>query len=77
MTRPKEQAAEFVNLLQSLGATPIEAPMIRIAPPTDYAPLDEACTHLEEYDWAVFTSGNAVDSFMGRLRSPRPPTCAR
>ncbi len=67
VTRPKEQAAEFVNMLQSLGATPIEAPMIRIAPPADFAPLDEACTHLEEYDWAVFTSGNAVDSFMGRL----------
>ena len=67
VTRPREQAAEFVNLLQSLGATAIEAPMIRIAPPTDYAPLDDACANLERFDWVVFTSGNAVDSFMGRL----------
>lgn len=67
VTRPREQAAEFVSLLQALGADPIEAPMIRIVPPSDYAPLDEACTRLDEFDWVVFTSGNAVDAFMGRL----------
>ena len=53
--------------LQALGADPIEAPMIRIAEPTDFGPLDEACAAIDEYDWAVFTSGNAVDAFMGRL----------
>ena len=67
ITRPRDQAAEFVSLLQSLGADPIEAPMIRIVPPTDFAPLDEACAQLDEFDWVVFTSGNAVESFMGRL----------
>ncbi|MGE3958307.1 MAG: uroporphyrinogen-III C-methyltransferase [Vicinamibacterales bacterium] len=67
VTRPREQAAEFVSLLQALGADPIEAPMIRIVPPADYAPLDAACARIGEFDWAVFTSGNAVDSFMGRL----------
>lgn len=67
VTRPREQAAEFVAQLQALGADPIEAPMIRIAEPTDYAPLDEACAAIDEYDWVVFTSGNAVDAFMGRL----------
>lgn len=67
VTRPREQAAEFVAQLQALGADPIEAPMIRIAEPTDYAPLDEACAAIGEYDWAVFTSGNAVDALMGRL----------
>ena len=41
--------------------------MIRIVPPSDYAPLDEACTRLDQFDWVVFTSGNAVDAFMGRL----------
>lgn len=67
VTRPREQAAEFVSLLQALGADPIEAPMIRIAPPTDFAPLDDACAQIDTFDWAVFTSGNAVDAFMGRL----------
>ena len=67
VTRPREQAAEFVAQLQALGADPIEAPMIRIAPPSDFTPLDEACAALDLFDWAVFTSGNAVDAFMGRL----------
>jgi uroporphyrinogen III methyltransferase/synthase len=67
VTRPREQAAEFVALLQTLGADPVEAPMIRIAPPTDYAPLDDACAALHQFDWVVFASGNAVDAFMGRL----------
>jgi uroporphyrinogen III methyltransferase/synthase len=43
VTRPREQAAEFVSLLQALGADPIEAPMIRIVPPSDFSPLDDAC----------------------------------
>lgn len=67
VTRPREQAAEFVAQLQALGADPIEAPMIRIVPPTDFGPLDEACASIDQFDWAVFTSGNAVDAFMGRL----------
>lgn len=67
VTRPREQAAEFVSLLQSLGADPIEAPMIRIAPPADYAAMDDACGRLDDFDWIVFTSGNAVEAFMARL----------
>jgi uroporphyrinogen III methyltransferase/synthase len=67
VTRPREQAGEFVSLLQALGADPIEAPMIRIVPPVDHTPLDDACAHLDQFDWIVFTSGNAVEAFMGRL----------
>jgi uroporphyrinogen III methyltransferase/synthase len=67
VTRPREQAAELVSLLQALGADPIEAPMIRIAPPSDFSALDDACAHLDRFDWVVFASGNAVDAFMGRL----------
>jgi uroporphyrinogen III methyltransferase/synthase len=67
VTRPREQAGEFVSLLQALGADPVEAPMIRIVPPSDFTPMDEACARLSDFDWVVFTSGNAVESFMGRL----------
>jgi uroporphyrinogen III methyltransferase/synthase len=56
-----------VDLLESLGAETIEAPMIRILPPDDYAPLDEACATASSFDWIVFTSANAVDAFMERL----------
>jgi uroporphyrinogen III methyltransferase/synthase len=67
VTRPREQAAELVDLLESFGAEAIEAPMIRIAPPDDYGPLDAACAAIRDYDWIVFASANAVDVFMKRL----------
>ena len=67
VTRSREQATELVDLLESLGAEAIEAPLIRIAPPEDYGPLDEACARAGEFDWIVFSSANAVESFFGRL----------
>jgi uroporphyrinogen III methyltransferase/synthase len=67
ITRPREQAAELVDLLESLGADAIEAPMIRIVPPDDYGPIDEACARIDEFDWIVFSSTNAVDVFLKRL----------
>ena len=50
-----------------MGAEAIEAPMIRIVPPDDYGPLDEACARAGEFDWIVFSSANAVDAFIERL----------
>jgi len=67
VTRPREQARELVHRLESVGADAIEAPMIRIEPPDDYAPLDEACARITEFDWVVFASVNAVDAFIERL----------
>src|SRR5207247_507650 len=66
VTRSRDQAGELVDLLESLGAEPIEAPMIRIAPPDDYGPLDKAVSEVGTYNWIVFTSANGVDSFMRR-----------
>ncbi len=67
VTRPREQAAELVDRLEAAGAEAIEAPMIRIAPPEDLGPLDDACAHARSFDWMVFSSANAVDSFINRL----------
>jgi uroporphyrinogen III methyltransferase/synthase len=50
-----------------MGADAIEAPMIRIEPPADFGPLDEACARVGEFDWIVFASVNAVDAFIERL----------
>jgi uroporphyrinogen III methyltransferase / synthase len=69
ITRSREQSAELVDLLESLGAEPVEAPMIRIMPPDDYAALDKAVAEAATYDWMVFTSVNAVDAFIRRLLS--------
>jgi uroporphyrinogen III methyltransferase/synthase len=67
VTRAQEQSFELVDRLLDLGADPIEAPTIRIMPPEDLGPLDEACANLESFDWVVFTSANGVESFMRQL----------
>ncbi len=68
VTRPEDQASDLVDRLLDLGADPVEVPTIRIEPPDDEGPLDEACDLITTFDWIVFTSANAVDHFMRRLR---------
>ena len=67
VTRPREQAGELVDRLTALGADPIEAPVIRIAPPEDRTQLLQAAADPAGFDWIVFTSANAVDAFMAAL----------
>jgi len=67
VTRPRDQAAELVEQLESMGAEAIEAPMIRILPPDDYGPLDAACESAGTFDAIVFASAHAVDAFIDRL----------
>ncbi len=69
VTRSREQAGELVELLEALGAQAVEAPLIKVVPPEDFGPLDQACAHADEYDWIVFTSANGVNAFMDRLLS--------
>jgi len=72
VTRTREQASSFSDRLRKLGAIPFEFPIIRIAPPLDWQPLDDALRHLcgttfAYYDWLVFTSVNGVESVFERL----------
>ena len=67
VTRPRIRRASSSSGSRRWGAEAIEAPMIRIVPPEDYGPLDEACARAGDFDWIVFSSANAVDAFMERL----------
>ena len=69
VTRPIAQAPELIDRLAALGADSIAAPAIRIVPPEDTRPLDDACASAGSFAWIVFTSANAVDAFMERLRA--------
>ena len=71
VTRPRDPAAELVDQLEMFGAEAIEAPMIRIVPPDDPTPLEQACARAHEFDWIVFASANAVDAFMEQLLDAR------
>jgi uroporphyrinogen III methyltransferase / synthase len=68
VTRPEAQAEGLSELLWDRGARVIPFPVIRIAPPESWAPLDQALDRLENYSWIVFTSANGVSSFFRRLR---------
>ena len=68
VTRARSQASVLTENLTALGASCIETPVIRIAPPTDdYEALDAAIGELHTYHWLIFTSVNGVEHFFTRL----------
>jgi uroporphyrinogen-III synthase len=60
-------------MLQAEGAIVVSIPTIEIIPPESYAPLDEALSRLDQFDWVVFTSAHAVEVF-GERRNPDIPS---
>ena len=69
VTRSRDQARELVELLENLGAEPIEAPTYRLAPPDDPEALERAAASVPGQRWVVFESANAVVRFLGALCS--------
>ena len=67
VTRSRTQASRMCELLEGAGAIPVELPAIAIAPPDDFAPLDDAVRRLSSFGWVIFASINAVDSVFERL----------
>ena len=67
VTRPAGQADGLIERLETLGATVLHAPTIRIADPPSYTALDAALRHLPSYDWIVWTSANGVARTFARL----------
>ena len=65
VTRARAQASEFADLLETNGADVLQFPTIDIRP----LQLDSTYTQsINEYDWIIFTSVNAVEIFYGHLR---------
>src|SRR5947209_305205 len=71
VTRTREQASVLSERLRTLGATPIEFPTIRIVPPHDWEPLDNALRKLYTADSADLAESN-IYSRGDPLRSPWP-----
>lgn len=69
VTRSREQAPEFIELLASYGAEAVSFPTIRIVPPSSWSDMDAAIDRIENYDWIIFTSINGVQFFKKRLRA--------
>jgi uroporphyrinogen III methyltransferase / synthase len=69
MTRSRAQAQAFCALLEAEGAEVVAFPTIRLVPPEDYGPVDQAILRLGKYNWVVFTSQNGVTAFLDRLQA--------
>lgn len=67
VTRSAEHSSTFRDLLEHEGATVIEMPALLITPPSSWDALDQAITHLSDFDWLILTSSNGVNYFFERL----------
>lgn len=70
ITRAPDQAQDLSQGIAALGCTPVHIPVFRIAPPADAGKaIDQALA--QEWDWCVFTSGNAVRHVLQRTQALR------
>ena len=67
VTRARSQAGRLSEMLYREGALPLEAPAIRVDPLPDYSDLDDRLLHMDEVDWVVFASVNAVAFVFARM----------
>ena len=74
ITRPEDQAEEFIRKLSERGAKCLLFPTITILPPTTWRELDKAIKILSRYDWIIFTSVNGVKYFFQRLHFQKKDT---
>ncbi len=63
ITRPRSRRDTLRAGLLAAGADVIDCPLIRIAPPSDDAPLCDALRDLFPCQWLLFTSAHGVASF--------------
>ncbi len=68
VTRARNQAKIFAELLEEEGAQVIEFPTIDVAPLRTSTRIDKAIENLDLYNWLIFTSVNGVTFFFQRLR---------
>jgi uroporphyrinogen III methyltransferase/synthase len=65
--RSPAQAAAFIAMIEAAGGEAYPFPVITIADPADWRPLDEAIRQIERYHWLVITSPNGAQRFLDRL----------
>lgn len=68
VTRAAHQSKNFTRLLQEQGAKTHAVALIDIVAPDSWQPLDQALLQLEQYQYIILTSVNAVDMVYQRLQ---------
>jgi uroporphyrinogen III methyltransferase/synthase len=73
ITRSAAQSEAIGRELSARGAIPVMLPLVAFADPDDFAPLDAAIAQIEQFDWIIFTSAQAVRAVMKRSNGPKKP----
>jgi uroporphyrinogen-III synthase len=66
ITRALEQSEALADALRQAGAEPVLLPMVKFAPPDDFAALDDALRCASNFDWVLLTSQNAARAVQER-----------
>lgn len=77
ITRAAAQSEALARELRERGAIPAVVPLVLFDGPEDFASLDAAITQIEQFDWLILTSAQAVRAIMQRclhLERPLTPT---
>ena len=69
VTRTRDHASGLSALLRRQGASVIEVPLIRFAPPSDPSGVQARLRDLNGTGWLALTSGQAVTALFERLQS--------
>jgi uroporphyrinogen-III synthase len=67
VTRPVDQATDIYDAIYYHGGKAMLFPLIAISPLEDYREFELTIAKLEEADWAIFISTNAVDNALPRI----------
>ena len=73
ITRAAVQSEALSKELSALGAIPVVVPLVAFADPEDFTPLDRALADIEQFDWLIFTSGQAVRAVVARSKTLNVP----
>jgi len=66
ITRAAAQSEALARELSAHGAFSVVLPMVSFAEPEDYAPLDRAIAEIQQFNWLIFTSAQAVSAVVRR-----------
>lgn len=70
ITRDEPRDGPLGANLRARGLDVLWWPVVRIGPPADPRPLEEALARAAEFDWIVFASRHAVDAVASRCETP-------
>ena len=68
LTRAAAESEALAQELSDRGAIPVVLPLISFAEPRDFAPLDRAIEGVEQFDWMILTSAQAVRAVARRAK---------